>query len=205
MRPLSSLSSSDTEQSRLNGKVTSSARLDAHPLPAEAGGVAIGGSEFIPGEVGVIACRPFEPGELLYTVRGPISERRTLYSFQCGPNEHIDPLEETGEFGFGHYTNHSCNPNAYIAVVEFGDERFIEVRARKAIPAGCEIALDYAAMEYVIAHGVECLCGRPECRGKLLGFRDLPVEIKLRYRHEGIVPNYLFELDGHESPPHGAV
>ena len=167
------------------------------PKPAfpAADGVAVETSEFVAGQLGVIARRRYERGDLIYTVRGPISSVRTPYTFQCGPEDHIDPVEEDGVFGFGHYTNHSCNPNAYVQVVGRGAARFIEVRARRRIHRGQEVSLDYGAMEYEMAHGVECLCGARECRGRLVGFKDLPRELKPRYRLEGIVPAYLFELD----------
>ena len=157
--------------------------------------LAVEASAFLEGQLGVIACRPFHHGELLYTVRGPVSPRRTCYSFQCGPQEHIDPCEQDGSPTFGHFTNHSCEPNAYICIVVEGRRRVVQVRARRSIPRGDEITLDYAAMEYELASPVECQCGSTQCRGQIVGFRDLPRADKLRRYAEGLAPQYLFDLD----------
>lgn len=157
--------------------------------------LAVGASTILEGELGVVARRRFGRGELLYTVRGPVSPRRTRYSFQCGPHEHIDPREEDGSPTFGHFTNHSCEPNAFVRIVVEGRRRVVQVRARRSIARGVEITLDYAAMEYELASPVRCRCGSPRCRGRIIGFRDLSWAEKLRHRAEGLAPRYLFDLD----------
>jgi hypothetical protein len=152
-------------------------------------------TDLIPGEVGVFARRRFTKGSVLYTVEGPVSSIRTRYTFQCGPAEHIDPRNERGEPTLGHFTNHSCLPNAYIGLVERDRRISIDVVARVEIGAAEEILLDYGAMEYEIENPVRCLCRSAVCRGRITGFRTLPVEVKTAYRSEGMIPGYLLALD----------
>ena len=67
------------------------------------------------------------------------------------------------------YINHSCDPNCE-AVIEDGR---IFVEALKRIPAGTELAYDYA-YERTKEHTEEdeklyvCRCGSPKCRGTIL-------------------------------------
>jgi len=152
-------------------------------------------TDLIPGEVGVFARRRFRKGSVLYTVEGPVSPIRSRYTFQCGPAEHIDPRDERGEPTLGHFTNHSCSSNAYIGLVERDRRISIDVVARVEIGHGEEVLLDYGAMEYEIQNPVRCLCGSAACRGRITGFRTLPVEVKAAHRREGMIPGYLLAFD----------
>jgi SET domain-containing protein len=97
-------------------------------------GVAVKTSTFLENELGVIAIRNFKPGDLVFTIMGPIVFQRTKYSFQFGPNEHIEPInEKDGSPGLGHFLNHSCNPNVGICVIRRGENGYIQVVARKNI------------------------------------------------------------------------
>jgi len=55
--------------------------------------------------------------------------------------------------------NHSCDPNAWL--------RGLDVVARRAIPAGEEIRLDYATYGNNILAPFDCSCGAPDCRGRV--------------------------------------
>lgn len=154
--------------------------------------VRIGQSPTIVGEFGVIALKNFKPSDILFIVRGPIVPSRTIYTFQCGPNEHIDPVTEDGRPNFGHFLNHSCDPNASIKVAQDTKGIYIEVSARKPIAADGEISVDYGSMEFdTIASEKDCRCDSPNCRGKILGYKDLPLPIRQQYLDEGLIPNYL--------------
>lgn len=158
-------------------------------------GTIVGPSKTAIGELGVIATQVFKAHELIFKVRGPVTSTRTKYSFQIGPNEHIEPIEN-GVPGFGHYLNHSCHPNAYIQIVENTNDRYISVLARRRIKINEEVRTDYATMEYdVTIAGANCLCGTTKCRGKISGFKQLKRRIKQNYIKEGIIPAYLIHLD----------
>lgn len=157
-------------------------------------GVIVGQSKTIAGELGVIATCVFKSNELIFKVSGPMIRTRTKYSFQFGPNEHIEPIEN-GALGFGHYLNHSCIPNAFIQIVEDTNDRHIKILARRQIKIGEEVRIDYATMEYDITISeAKCLCGTTKCRGKITGFKKLKRKVKQKYIDEGIIPEYLIRL-----------
>jgi D-alanine-D-alanine ligase-like ATP-grasp enzyme len=57
--------------------------------------------------------------------------------------------------------NHSCDPNAWLDG--------LDVVARREIPMGAEITLDYATFYNEIMPPFECHCGTPACRGTITG------------------------------------
>jgi hypothetical protein len=73
--------------------------------------------------------------------------------------------------------NHSCEPNVYVAAVD--THRF--VAAMRDIPAGEEIAFDYAINSFD-GDWLECRCGAPTCRGRhRVDFFSLPQSRQLAY------------------------
>jgi D-alanine-D-alanine ligase len=69
--------------------------------------------------------------------------------------------------------NHSCDPNAWI--------EGLDLVARRAIPAGEEITVEYAT--FVAGTGVsfDCQCGASDCRGKVTPEDWQLPEIRRRY------------------------
>lgn len=159
-------------------------------------GVAVKASTFLENELGVIAIRNFKPGNLVFTIKGPISPNRTKYSFQFGSNEHIEPVnEKDGSSGLGHFLNHSCNPNVGIRIIRRGENGFIQVVARKDIGKGEEVKADYASMEFeTTVESLTCRCNSKRCRGELKGLKHLPQNIVNSYSKEGLIPPYLLKL-----------
>lgn len=153
-------------------------------------------SSFLVGQKGVIAQKPFERGQSIFVVTGPVVSERTIYTFPLSLNRHVDPRTETGEPTLGHFLNHSCTPNAYVKIIKQDQTEYIEILARQDILPGQEVTIDYALMEYTVAaQGVRCLCQTPDCQGYLMGYKDLSQEQKEKYQLEGIVADYLLELD----------
>ncbi len=145
--------------------------------------------------LGVFAKHSFRAGELLFEVRGPIMARGTKYSLSVGFGQHIEPKTEDGKDDFGHYMNHSCDPNAFVKVVASSKTPYIEIRARRNIKKGEELTFDYASSEYeVTINGVSCRCDTKLCRGKIHGFKDLPKDIFDQYKKEGIIPDHLTSI-----------
>ena len=156
----------------------------------------VGQSNILKNQRGVIAKKDYKKGELLFNVKGPISKHKTKYSFPIDLKLNIDPRLNNGKENFGHYTNHSCIPNAFIRVIEkVNNEAYIEVIARKDIKKGDEVVTDYASFEYETSiDGLKCDCGQKKCRGRIFGFKDLPDSLKKKYEEEGIIPSYLIKL-----------
>ena len=150
-------------------------------------------SKFIPGQSGVIAKRPFKKGEIIFQVRGPMLTKPTQYSFSAGLNKHIDPIKEDGTFDFGHYLNHSCDPNTFIQIID-GVTPYINIVARRNIAGGEELAFDYASLEYETVTKAECKCGASNCRKLISGFKDLPEDTKVKYINEGMIHTYLLKI-----------
>lgn len=82
--------------------------------------------------------------------------------------------------------NHSCDPNAWM-------EGAFAVVARRAIPPGEEVTMDYALFSFdgpeVVpapdspeAKGTPCRCGSPLCRGAIRGSDWRRPELRARYR-----------------------
>ena len=158
--------------------------------------VMVKASTFLENELGVISMRNFNPGDLVFTITGPIVYQRTKYSFQFGPNEHIEPInEKNGSPGLGHFLNHSCNPNVGIRVIRRGKNGFIQVVARKNIGKDEEVKADYATMEFeTTVASLKCKCDSKRCRGQLKGLKHLPQNIVDAYSKEGLIPSYLLKL-----------
>ncbi len=179
-------------------QLTEQRRTPERVLP-DNGIVTVVKSNMVEGQFGTIAKEPINKGDVIFTITGPILDHPTVYTFQYGPTEHLDPKNPDGTPSFGHFTNHSCDPTAYIRIVEREEGETtgrIEVVARKDMPKGDEVSVDYAAMEYdPVAEGLQCQCGSPMCRGTIEGFKQLDPDTKAIYIEEGIISKYLIELD----------
>jgi hypothetical protein len=167
----------------------------------ESDGLVVKESTFVKDELGVITRRGYKKGELLFKVEGPIQPRPTKYSFAIALDQHIEPQREDGVSDFGHYLNHSCDPNVIVRPVAKGlDTAHIDVIARRALDAGEEVAFDYASLEYeVTITNAVCKCNSAQCRKIIQGFKDLPRHIAEQYEHEGLIPAYLLLAIGSQA------
>lgn len=87
--------------------------------------------------------------------------------------------------------NHSCDPNCGIEVNSSGAHNYVAI---KHISAGEEVSFDYAMRNYTIEHFPPiCQCGAKQCREKITGWKDLPLEKKEEYR--SWAAPYLLELE----------
>lgn len=74
------------------------------------------------------------------------------------------------------YLNHSCSPNAYIG-------NLLEVIALRDIQKDEEVRISYSLIcnsDWKNPEG-KCLCGSKNCHGKILPWRDLPRDEKIKY------------------------
>lgn len=118
----------------------------------------------------VVASRSFQPGETLVRGWGVAVPERTQHSIQVDGETHIEvgsPIR---------FLNHSCEPNCGLLLRR--NDEVMEIQALRPLAAGDELTLDYATFEYEILFMSEpCLCGASRCRGRITGFKDLPVEL----------------------------
>jgi SET domain-containing protein len=89
------------------------------------------------------------------------------YSLWIDDGLYFDMVDQT------RWINHSCDPNAEVHTSGGdGGDVWARIVAKRAIPAGEEIAYDYAFP----AHLAEpCRCGSPRCRGQIIDEDALPV------------------------------
>ena len=72
--------------------------------------------------------------------------------------------------------NHSCNPNIWMQDV-------FTLTARRDIPRGTELCLDYATLGGQSDKPADwaCRCGEPDCRGRITGADWKKAELRIRY------------------------
>ena len=119
---------------------------------------------------GVVATRPFAPGELVAQVDGVawrdedgLDDR---YSLWIDDGLYFDMVDQT------RWINHSCDPNAEVQTgVGAGGEVWARIVALRPITVGEEIGYDYAFP----AHLAEpCRCGSRLCRGMIIDEDAMP-------------------------------
>ena len=121
---------------------------------------------------GVGPLRDLEAGDCAFVVNGVRSSQRTRYSFEVGPDRHVEP------YIWGRFLNHSCEPNCRVRTRADG---LLDVVAKVAIARGTELTVDYATFESRVgpAGGGACLCGARRCRETISGYLDLGPEERL--------------------------
>ncbi len=135
---------------------------------------------------GLYAARTIHPGEEILRLSGPLIDfdgtlalgEREGDALQIGPNLYMH-LEEPGVLA-----NHSCSPNAGLV-----DDLTLVALAR--IRPHEEICYDYSTSMGDGHWAMDCLCGEPTCRGRILDFNTLPVPLQEHYQQRGIVQGYL--------------
>ena len=135
----------------------------------------------------LFAKRLFRKGEIVFVAFGPLIRKPTRFTIPIDHDLKIDPTVPAGNPC--QYICHSCEPNLGI------NDRTLFV-AMRDILRGEEVVVDYAMLGY--EYGAElsdgervCRCGRPNCRGVLGSYRDLPEDLKTRYK--GYISDYLLE------------
>ena len=130
---------------------------------------------------GLFAARDFRSGERilrrndsrLVTDDNPLGEGEHEYHCDWIADGRVVYVQEPER-----YTNHSCDPNAYVEVDEDGTRY---CTARRDISAGEEITYDYCIdMDGGIAQ--PCDCGASRCRKTIhSSFFELPPDIQTEY------------------------
>lgn len=135
---------------------------------------------------GVFASEAIEPGTCILRGWGHRVPMRTQHSLQVDHDHHIvirGPIE---------LINHSCEPNCGVLVLR--EQQVMEIHALRRIRPGEELFTDYSTFELEIHHMPgRCLCGSDLCRGRILGYLDLPDERREAYGP--YIAEYLREVD----------
>ncbi len=127
-------------------------------------------------------------GEVVFAFQGRVKkiEEATPMGLQIGENLFLE-ADKYDPYRFDEFTNHSCDPNGYAAFRN-GHPYFTAIRD---IKAGEELAFNYNTTEWDMweqeaimkAPSVFiCQCKTEACLGRIMGFRYLPIEQKLKLR-----------------------
>jgi SET domain-containing protein len=130
---------------------------------------------------GVFAATDFQEGDVilrfddsrLVTEENPRREGESVFYCERLPDGRVAYGQEPER-----YTNHSCDPSAYIK--EAGGVRYLA--ARREISAGEEITTDYSIDKHWGDVWWHCDCGAARCRETVYNdFFRLPLEIQIEY------------------------
>jgi len=127
--------------------------------------------------LGIFAKRNILKDEIITEFTGPRIKIENLGEF---PPEVVDHLfnVDVDEYLVAREpevrTNHSCDPNA-------GIRKEALLVAMRNIKQDEEITFDYS-MIMDDEWEMDCMCGSPLCRGRIGKFRNLPDELKEKYR-----------------------
>lgn len=133
----------------------------------------------------LFAKRDFKKDELVFVAFGALVKEATLYTIPISENLKIDPTRP--QENLSQYICHSCEPNLGIK------ERTFFV-AMKDISKDEEITIDYAMIGYEYGNEITeeekvCKCGSLICRGKMGCYKELPEEMKEKYK--GYISDWL--------------
>jgi SET domain-containing protein len=146
-------------------------------------GRAVYADEAIPAGADVLAFK----GEVLHRsdVPSPLRPEEDHY-IQIGRSLYLGPSGEMDDL-----VNHSCDPNCWVRIQGI---RAVLVALRPIAP-GEEITYDYAttSTEEPQNWTLTCLCGSPQCRGKVTGFPYTSVAVQDAYLAKKIIPGYVAE------------
>ena len=140
--------------------------------------------------LGIVALRDYFVGDQVVSYAGPRisynswpADASPDYAIQISEEQYLDP--RTGHTIF--LANHSCHPNAGMVC----DGSTFVLKAIRHIQPGDEVTWDYSTTMDDGTWTMKCLCGEPSCR-KLVGdYKDLPHDVRAKYRQLGVVLNFL--------------
>jgi hypothetical protein len=137
----------------------------------------------------LFAAKDFKKDEVVFVAFGPLITHATTYTIPIGPDLKIDPTQPSGNLC--QYICHSCDPSC-------GIKNRTEIVAMRDIRKDEEITIDYGMIGYEYGGEISevdriCKCGRSICRGKMGCYKELPREVRKKYK--GYISDYLLGMD----------
>ncbi|KAI1373780.1 hypothetical protein F4677DRAFT_428259 [Hypoxylon crocopeplum] len=86
----------------------------------------------------------------------------TYATVQCGRDKHLDLNSDLL------YINHSCEPSLI-----FDTSNLNIIAGPNGLRPGEELTFFYPSTEWAMAQPFNCLCGKPACRGRVSGAKDM--------------------------------
>jgi SET domain-containing protein len=129
----------------------------------------------------MFARSPIKAGETVVIWSGTFVDREAAEGARADGklimqlDDNLYSVEERGEDPT-YFMNHSCDPNVWMA-------NAVTLVARRGIPSGAELTIDYALFEAVEDFEAEweCQCGSAHCRKRFTGKDWRIPELQERY------------------------
>jgi hypothetical protein len=123
----------------------------------------------------------FQPGDIVCEFgAAAILPAPSPLTVQVGFNEHIY-LQP----GVLQYINHSCSPNIFFDLATF------KAICLREINKGDELFYFYPSTEWEMAEPFQCLCGSPDCLGRIAGAAYLSKDAIQNYRFSDFIHHQL--------------
>ena len=138
---------------------------------------------------GLFAGEDITKDEILFEFEGPVLHWGDSQQFDGWTDDihnhavQIGPTTWISNINNGRYINHSCNPNC-------GIKNLIQVVAMTNIKVGEELTYDYEMTESNDWR-MKCLCGNKNCRGVIGAYKNMPQNVKDRYK--GYISEWLLK------------
>lgn len=140
---------------------------------------------------GTVATKDFLEGDKILKFNGkvlPIKEAEELPDPEKSNTIRLSKITYLSPRGDCIFVNHSCRPNSRI----WKHKGELYLSALQDIKSGEEITFDYST---VLADDdfwtMNCNCGERNCRKIIKQFRLLPKALKIKYRRQKVVPDYI--------------
>ncbi|KAI0378334.1 hypothetical protein F5Y04DRAFT_262410 [Hypomontagnella monticulosa] len=91
-----------------------------------------------------------------------LAKEPTYATVQCGRDKHLNLNSDLL------YINHSCEPSLI-----FDTANFNVIAGPNGLRAGEELTVRHPSTEWAMAQPFDCLCGKPACRGRISGAKDM--------------------------------
>jgi hypothetical protein len=135
---------------------------------------------------GLVATTAVAKGKPVIHLRGSLKEAGKVTDFnrciQLSENLFYEAEPESPD----NFINHHCEPNCYL------DFEHLCFKALRDISKGEELSFNYFTTEYDLKkqrQSFVCKCGSPNCKGRITGFKYLPLEEQYKLMDQATLYN----------------
>ena len=147
----------------------------------------------------LFAKKDFKKDELVFVAFGSITKVPSFYTIPIAKDLNIEPREPAGNLS--QYICHSCEPNLgiknrsmFVAMCDIKKDEEVTIDYAMIVPEFPEPGQrGWEHWDFNGWDGWKCKCGREKCRGKVMGYLQLPDEEKKKY--EGYVSEFILEME----------